>query len=55
MQILLTLTDCHSGDIGNTICENSAYQQQDIPWGKLSVGRVCMFHIPESAVSTTTY
>lgn len=55
MQLLLTLIDCHSGDIGNTIYENSAYQQLDIPWGKLSVDRVCMFHFPESAVSTNTY
>lgn len=54
MQLLLTLIDCRSGDIGNMIYENSAYRQLDIPWDKLSVDRVCRFRFPESAVSTTT-
>lgn len=55
MQLLLTLIDCHSGDIGNMIYENSACRQLGIPLGKLSVDRVCTFRFPESAVSRTTY
>lgn len=55
IQFLLTLIDCHSGDIGNMIYENFACRRLGVPLDKLSADRVCIFHFPETVVSGWKY